>query len=98
MGAAVQVADAVEPLDDDGQERQQPVEEDGVGVVVADVLDTVAVLGVVEALVFDLPAALGHAVERAASGLGGGKVGQPVGLDHRAITGHKDTKEGSQET
>src|SRR5438552_13929679 len=49
--------------------------------VVADVFQSVAVLGVVEALVLDLPAALGQGVERAAADLSGGKIGEPVGLD-----------------
>src|SRR5437763_17062479 len=49
--------------------------------VVADVFQSVAVLGVVEALVLDLPAALGQGVERATADLSGGKIGEPVGLD-----------------
>jgi hypothetical protein len=35
--------------------------------VMADMLKSIAVLGIVEALIFDLPAALGHGVEAAAA-------------------------------
>ena len=63
MSAAVQVADAIQPLNDQRQQGEQPVQQDAVGVVVADVLDAVAILGIVEPLVLDLPTALGHVVQ-----------------------------------
>lgn len=56
--AAVQVADAMEPFDNQRQAEEQPVDQDAVGVVVAEVLESLAVLGLVEALVFDLPPVL----------------------------------------
>lgn len=58
MRAAVQVTDAIEPLDHQRQEGKQPVEQDAVGFMVADVLDAVAVFGVVEPLVLNLPTLL----------------------------------------
>src|SRR5436309_8073856 len=54
--------------------------------VVADVFQTVAVLSVIEALVLDLPAALGHRVEATAAEVAGGEIGEPVSLDHVAVT------------
>jgi len=53
--------------------------------MVADMPPAVTVLGIVEALVLDPPAALGQAVEGAAADPVRGEVGQPVGLDHLAM-------------
>src|SRR5215210_6725242 len=53
--------------------------------MVADMLHAIPVLAVVEALIFDFPATLGHAVEAQAAQRGYGKVGQPFGLDHRTV-------------
>ena len=44
-----------------------------------------AVLGVVKALLLDLPAALGQGLEAAPAAAGGGKIAQPVCLPHRAV-------------
>ena len=46
---------------------EQPNHQQAVALVVADVLEAVKVLGVVEALVLDLPATLGHAEDGAAA-------------------------------
>ena len=53
--------------------------------VMTDMLKAVTALGFVEALIFDLPTALGHAEQRANSGLGGREIRQPVGFHYRAI-------------
>src|SRR5512138_3180870 len=64
----------------------------------ADVFHAIPVLAIVEAPVFDLPTALGHAVETQAAQLGNGEVGQPFGLDYRpigfvlAVTQHADLR------
>src|SRR5260370_6592596 len=50
-----------------------------------DMLEAVTALGFVEALIFDLPTALGHAEQRAHSDLGGREIRQPVGLHYRAV-------------
>ncbi len=59
--AAVKIAQAVEAFDGQGQAGNQPDQEQAVGVVMADMFQTVAILGVIEALILDLPAALGEA-------------------------------------
>ena len=63
VGSSVQVPAAVETLQGQGQGDDQPVDEETVGLVVTDVFHAVAVLAVVEPLVFDLPATLRHVVE-----------------------------------
>ncbi len=59
--ATVEIAQAVESFDGQSQAGNQPDQEQAVGVVVADVFQTVAILGVVESLILDLPTALGEA-------------------------------------
>src|ERR1039457_3271043 len=85
MVATVQIAQPVKAFDHQGQCDQQPYDQDAVGLVVADVLHAITILAVVEAPVLDLPAALAHAVETQAAQLGDGEIGQPFGLDDRAI-------------
>src|ERR1035437_10853165 len=50
-----------------------------------DVLHAVEILGFVEALFFNLPAAVADAEQTQAAGLADGEVGVPVGLDDGAI-------------
>ena len=50
MGTAVEVTNSVEPFDGEGQAGQQPDHQQAVALMVADVFEAVAVLGVVEAL------------------------------------------------
>ena len=81
----MQVAQTVEPLQGEGQAGQQPDREQAAFVMMADMLESVAVLGIVEAFVFDLPAALGHGVQTATADVTRGEIGQPVGLDDLAV-------------
>ena len=53
--------------------------------MMTDMLEAVAVLGVIEALVFNLPTALSHVIERETTELARGEVSQPVSLNERAI-------------
>ena len=85
MMAAVQVTKAIKAFDDHGQQAKQPTDEHAVGVMMTDMFEPVAVLGVIEALVFNLPTALGHVIERKATELARGEVSQPVSLNQRAI-------------
>jgi len=85
MVATMQVAGPVKALDHQGQCDQQPHDQDAVGVVMADVLHAITVLTVVEAAIFNLPSALGQAVETQAAEFGTGEVGQPFGLDYGAV-------------
>ena len=81
----MQIADAIEPFDPQGQEKEEPVDQHAVGVVMLNVLHTVAVLGVVKSLVLDFPTALGQFEERPRRQLGVGKVGYPFGLNDRSV-------------
>src|SRR5260370_25802472 len=85
MIAAVEVTKAIEAFDDHGQQAKQPTDQHAVGVMMTDMFEPVAVLGVIEALVFNLPTALGHVIERKTTELARGEVSQPVGLNERAI-------------
>src|ERR1035441_9617530 len=85
MFSTAQIAQPVEAFDHHGESDQQPNDQDAVGLVVADVLHAVAILAIVEAAILNLPAALGHAVETQAAQLGDREVGDPLGLNHRAI-------------
>src|SRR5215470_525627 len=53
--------------------------------MMANVLESIAVFGIIETFVFDLPAAFGHAVQAAAAHLTRGEVSEPVGIDDRAV-------------
>ncbi len=53
--------------------------------MVAEVLHAVTVLAIVEAAIFNLPAALGHAVETEAAQPGHREVGESFRLDDAAI-------------
>jgi hypothetical protein len=61
MFATMEVPESVESFDGQGQHGEKPADQQTVGVMMTDVLEAVTTLGVVEALVLDLPAALGHA-------------------------------------
>src|SRR5207244_1671166 len=64
MTAATQVAQPEQTLEREREHHQQPVDQQARRVMMVNVLQRVPVLGVVKALVLDLPATLGHAVER----------------------------------
>src|SRR5437899_1896469 len=85
MCAPVQIAESVESFDGQGQNGDEPPDQQTVGVMAADMLDAVIVLGFVEALVLDLPATLGHAVEGRSAHARGRKIRQPIGFDHCAV-------------
>src|SRR5580700_5012905 len=85
MPAAMQVAQSIEPLQSEAQTDQQPDQEQAALVVMADLLQSIAVLGIIEALVFYLPAAFGHGVEATAARATRGKIGEPVGLDDLTV-------------
>jgi hypothetical protein len=78
VGTAVEVTNSVEPFDGQGQAGQQPDHQQAVPFMVADMFEAVAVLGVVEALIFNLPTTLGHAEERATTDPVAREVDEPV--------------------
>ena len=75
VGPAVEMAQAVEAFEGQRQAGNQPDEEQAVGVVMADMFQAIAILGVVESLILDLPAAFGEAKQRTAAELAGGEIG-----------------------
>ncbi len=60
----MRVADTIEPLHHNGEERNQPHQQRAVLLVMTDMLQTVAVLGIIEALVLDFSVALGNVIQR----------------------------------
>lgn len=66
----MEMTQPIEPFDGESQGHDEPLDQQAVALVVADVLHAVTVLGVVETLVLDLSAALGHEVEAAANSAG----------------------------
>jgi hypothetical protein len=85
MRAAMQIAQPVEAFDGQSQGHQEPSDEQAVGFMMADVLQTVAILGIVEPFILDLPAGFGQTEESAAADLARGKIGGPISLDELAI-------------
>src|SRR5260370_20483192 len=81
MIAAVQITKAIEAFDHHGQQAEQPTDQHAVGMMMTDMFEAVAVLGVIEALVFNLPTTLSHVIKRKASQPARGEVSQPVGLN-----------------
>ena len=61
--AAMEMAQAVQAFDGQSQEEQQPANQQAVGMMMSDVFETIAILGVIKALVFDFPARLGHSIQ-----------------------------------
>jgi hypothetical protein len=53
--------------------------------VIADVLKTVAVLRIVEALVLDLPATLGHGIQATPADVAAAQIGEPIRLNDLAV-------------
>jgi len=60
MFATVEVAESVESFDGQGQHGEEPADQQTVGMMMTDMLEAVTTLGVIEALVLNLPTALGH--------------------------------------
>ena len=61
MFATVKVSESVESFDGQGQHGKEPADQHTVGMMMTDMLEAVPTFGIVEALVLDLPATLGHA-------------------------------------
>jgi hypothetical protein len=61
MFATVEIPEAIESFDGQSQHGEEPADQQTVGMRMTDMLETVTSLGVVEALVLDLPTAFGHA-------------------------------------
>ena len=55
MPAAMQITQAIEPLDRQRQAGEQPGDQQAVGVMMTDVPQAMAVLGVIESLIFRFP-------------------------------------------
>jgi hypothetical protein len=80
MSATAQIAQAKEPFAGERQTDQQPLHQQTIGAMVGDVFQTITVLAVIEAVVFDAPASLTEAKQAFGAELSGGNIGQPVAL------------------
>src|ERR1700757_2884865 len=85
MGSPMEVTEAIKPLDGKRKSGYQPVQQQAVGVMMRDVLQFMLALGFIKALVLDLPAALGHAKQRACADLLRREVGQPICFDQGSV-------------
>ena len=85
MVSAMQIPEPVETFDHQCQQDQQPDDENAVGLVVSDMFHAIALFAIIEALILDHPAALGHAIKPQAAQLADGEVGEPPGFHHGAI-------------
>ena len=61
MHAPAEITQAVESFDAQGQQGEQPTDQQTVGLVMTDMLETMAALGFVKAFILDFPTALGYA-------------------------------------
>src|SRR2546430_8676609 len=85
MRAAVQIAQPVEALDGQSQGDEQAGDEQAAGLMMANVLQTVAILGIIEPFILDLPAGFGQTEKRSAADLARGKIGEPISFDDLAL-------------
>src|SRR5690348_17693307 len=74
----MQIAPPVESLQRERQAGQQPDDEQAALVVVADMLQAITILSIVEAFIFNVPSTLGHVVQTAAADATRREVGEPV--------------------
>ena len=63
------MAEPVEAFDGQSQSDEQPSDEQAVGFMMADVLQAVAILGIVEPFLVDLPAGFGQTEQRGTADL-----------------------------
>src|SRR6266853_416517 len=85
MCTAMQIAQPVESLQRERQAGQQPDDEQAALVVVADMLQSITILSIVEAFIFNVPSTLRHVVQTATADATRREVGEPVGFDDIAI-------------
>src|SRR2546430_16892168 len=81
----MQIAQPVESLQRERQAGQQPDDEQAALVVVADMPQSITILSIVEAFIFNVPSTLGHVAQTATADATRREVGEPVGLDDIAI-------------
>ena len=67
MASAMQVTEPIQPFDGQRKGNQEPADEHAVGMMMADMLHAVAIFGIVETLVLDLPSAFGNLKKGAAT-------------------------------
>src|ERR1700751_6389391 len=85
MFAAMQITEAIKPLDAQRQAGQQPGEQQTVGVMVTDVSQSVAVFSVIEPLVFDLPTAFRAMIEHPTADCSDWRIGEPESFDNLTV-------------
>src|SRR5467141_662091 len=77
MCAATQITQAVQPLDGQRQAGEQPSDQQAVRVMMADMPESMAVLGVIKPLILDLPTALGSVIQHATADFCDRGIGEP---------------------
>src|SRR5260370_4251353 len=77
MCAAAQITQAVQPLDGQPQAGEQPSDEQAVRVMMADMSESVAVLGVIKPLILDLPTAFGSVIQHPTADCFDRGIGEP---------------------
>src|SRR5215469_1859894 len=77
MLAAMQISQAVQPLDGQRHVRELPGDQQTVGVMMTDMLQIMAILGIIEPLVLNFPTTLGSVKQHPAANLFGRRVGEP---------------------
>src|SRR5438094_8917808 len=85
MRAAAQITQAVQPLDGQPQAGEQPSDQQAVRVMMADMSESVAVLGVVKSLILDLPTALGSVIQHPTDDFFDREICEPERFNHLTI-------------
>src|SRR5205809_7936624 len=78
MRAAAQITQAVQPLDGQPQAGEQPSDQQAVRVMMADMSESVAGLGVVKCLLLDLATALGSVIQHPTAAFFDRQIGEAV--------------------
>src|SRR5947207_15685255 len=81
----MQIAQPVESLQRERQAGQQPDDEQAALVVMADMPQSITILSIVEAFIFNVTSILVHVVQAATADATRREVGEPVGIDDIAI-------------
>jgi hypothetical protein len=59
----MQITKSVQVLDGEDEGEQEPAEQQAIGMMMRDVFQTVAVLGIIKGMILDLPPGFGQAIQ-----------------------------------
>ena len=85
MRAPVQITRSVKMFDHQRENDEEPMDQQAVFMVMGDVFESVAILGVIEPLVLNLPTALGEEIQLLGGNQERGEIGQPIRFTHCSI-------------